>query len=208
MYEYVHNVNATPEMYNRVRYGQPPVQNSYEDCGRPYDGGIKVIKNNYIKAEELSENEFDKLPKARPYPRRLVCGECRSELEYDKSSIRMGEYGCIHVKCPLCNYDNMIDDHEDNITLTVDNIEFPVHFHHVSKKHGAKERPNKDVQEEIKKAIEWFRRNKNEDVYTYHTWCGDLFIMVHRWSGDEEYEVVISRDFYNMEISFEEEDYE
>ena len=32
--------------------------------------------------------------------------------------------------------------------------------------------------------------------------------MVHRWSGDEQYEVVVSTDFYNMDIPFEEEDYE
>ena len=27
-------------------------------------------------------------------------------------------------------------------------------------------------------------------------------------TGDEEYEVVVSNDFYNMEIDFEDEDYE
>ena len=36
----------------------------------------------------------------------------------------------------------------------------------------------------------------------------NLFVFVHRWSGDEEYEVVVSKDFYNMEIDFEDEDYE
>lgn len=206
-YSYVHNVNATPEMYNNLRYGQSSTQNRYEDCGRPYDGGIKVIKNNYIKAKELSEEEFNKLPKIKPYPRRLVCGECRSELEYDKSSIRMGEYGCIHVKCPLCNHDNMIDDHEDNITLTIDNIEFPVHFHHVSEATGAKKRDTiEEVRNDIRRAVEYFRKNKDE--YCFHTWCGNLFVMVRKWSGDEIYEVVVSNDFYNMEIYFEECDYE
>lgn len=206
-YNYVHNVNATPEMYNNLRYSQSSTRNRYEDCGRPYDGGIKVIKNNYIKAEELSEEEFNKLPKTRPYPRRLVCGECRSELEYDKSSIRMGEYGCIHVKCPLCNYDNMIDDHEDNITLTIDNIEFPVHFHHVSEATGAKKRDTiEEVRNDIRRAVEYFRKNKDE--YYWHTWCGNLFVMVRRWDGDEMYEIVVSNDFYNMEIDFEEVDYE
>ena len=62
MYEDVHNVNATPEMYNRLRYGQPPVQNNYEDYGRPYDGGIKVIKNNYIKTEAFNFYRIEKAP--------------------------------------------------------------------------------------------------------------------------------------------------
>ena len=56
-YSYVHNVNATPEMYNNLRYGQSSTRNRYEDCGRPYDGGIKVIKNNYIKTKKPAQKK-------------------------------------------------------------------------------------------------------------------------------------------------------
>lgn len=164
---------------------------------------MRILKNNYI---EMTEEEFDNLPKPMPYPRKFVCEHCKSELEYDREDLRMGEYGCMFLDCPLCNHDNMIDDHEDNITLTVNNIEFPVHFHHVNSK-CAVERGNTDeIRYELKRAIEYFRKNKDE--YTWHTWSGNLFVLVHRWSGDEQYEVVVSTDFYNMEIPFEEEDYE
>lgn len=164
---------------------------------------MRILKNNYI---EMTEEEFDNLPKPMPYPRKFVCEHCKSELEYDREDLRMGEYGCMFLDCPLCNHDNMIDDHEDNIILTVDNIEFPVHFHHVNSK-CAVERGNTDeIRYELKRAIEYFRKNKDE--YTWHTWSGNLFVMVHRWSGDEEYEVVVSNNFYNTEIPFEECDYE
>ena len=166
---------------------------------------MKILKNNYI---EMTEEEFDNLPKPIPYPRKFVCEKCKSELEYDREDLRMGEYGCMYLDCPLCKHDNMLDDHEDNIKLTVDNIKFPVHFHHFSKESGAKERAVEEVRKEIRRAVEYFRNNKNEEVYNWHTFSGDLFIMVHRYSGDEEYSVIVSRDFYNMEIGFEEEDYE
>jgi hypothetical protein len=144
--------------------------------------------------------------KVKPYPRKVICYGCESELEYEESDMYEGEYGCMYVDCPICDEQIMLEDNEKNITLTVDNIKFPVHFHHVSSK-NAKERCNtEEIRKELKRAVEYFRKNKDE--YNWHTWSGNLFVMVHRWSGDEDYEVVISNDFYNMEIDFEDEDYE
>lgn len=164
---------------------------------------IKIIKNNY-KNSDISEKVTKRI---EPYPRKLICENCESELEYEESDLVMGEYGCVFVDCPICGEHNMLDDNEHSITLTVGNIEFPVHFHHVSKETGAKDRVSIDeVRSEIKRAVDYFRKNKEE--YNWHTWSGNLFIMVHRWSGDEQYEVIVSSDFYNMEIPFEEEDYE
>ena len=63
-----------------------------------------------------------------------------------------------------------------------------------------------EIRERLRSAITYFRKNKDE--YIWHSWCGNLYVMVHRWSGDEEYEVVVSKDFYNMEIPFVGDDYE
>ena len=94
--------------------------------------------------------------------------------------------------------------HEAKASLAV---HFPVHFHHVSVETGAKERCNtEEVRYELRRAITYFRENKDET--DWHTWSGNLFVFVHRWSGDENYEVVVSKDFYNMEIDFEDKDYE
>lgn len=159
---------------------------------------MKVLKDN-------SKN-ITKEVKVKLYPRKVICPECKSELEYEESDLYEGEFGCVYVDCPICKNDIMLEDNEKSITLTVDNIKFPVHFHHVDSE-NAKERCNtEEIRGELRRAIEYFRKNKDE--YTWHTWSGNLFVLVHRWSGDEEYEVVVSKDFYNMEIPFEEEDYE
>ena len=97
---------------------------------------IKVLKDN-SKNIEVKEEKY-----IEPYPRKLICDGCQSELEYDESDLVMGEYGCMYVDCPICGEHNMLVDNEKSITLTVDNIEFPVHFHHVSVETGAKERCN------------------------------------------------------------------
>ena len=142
-----------------------------------------------------------------PYPRKLVCENCESELEYDESDLRMGTYGCVYVDCPICGCDNMLDENEHSITLTVDNIEFPVHFHHTSLATGAKEAcTNEEVKKCIRQAIDYFRENKEE--YDYYTSYGNLYINVHRYSGDEEYDVLVTNDFYETFIPFESEDYE
>ncbi len=68
---------------------------------------MKVLKDNYQKANE----------KIKPYPRSLVCEKCGSELEYEESDTRIGTYGCVYVDCPCCGYDNLIEGHENEITL-------------------------------------------------------------------------------------------
>lgn len=161
---------------------------------------MKIIKDN--SKNDISIENIN----IEPYPRKLTCEECGSELEYDKSDLRMGEYGCMFVDCPICGRDNMLPDNENNITLTVDNIEFPVHFHHVSVETGAEDVCNiKEIRYRLRAAIRYFRENKDET--DWYTWSGNLFVFVHRWAGDENYEVVVSKDFYNMEIDFEDEDY-
>lgn len=140
-----------------------------------------------------------------PYPRELICEGCRSELEYDESDLRMGEYGCVYLDCPICGKANMLDENEHSIILTVDNIEFPVHFHHVSEATGAKN-ANDRIKPFLRQAIDYFREHKDE--YDYMASTGNLYLHVHRYSSDEEYSVVISNDFYEMDIPFEPEDYE
>lgn len=162
---------------------------------------MKVLKDNYntVQVEESK-------PLA-PYPRKLICEKCESELEYDKSDLKIGTYGCVFLNCPLCNHTNMLDDNEESITLTKDNVEFPTHFHHTSVKTGAVDCcDNEHIKEYIQKAIKYFRENKEEYDYGGHI-TGNLYINVHRWSGDECYEVSVSNDFYDTYIPFESEDY-
>ena len=49
-------------------------------------------------------------------------------------------------------------------------------------------------------------KNKDEFSWGGHL-TGNLYINVHRYSGDEMYEVTVSNDFYHTDIPFESEDY-
>ena len=160
---------------------------------------MQIINNNLNAANK--DNYIE------PYPRQLFCAKCGSELAYDESDLRMGAYGCVYIDCPVCKYDNMLEDNEHSIILTAKNIEFPTHFHHISVKTGAKDICNTEaIRKEFKKAIDYFRRNKEAEHWD--NWSGNLFIMVDKYSEDESYEIIISKDFYNMAIPFEKKDYE
>lgn len=163
---------------------------------------MEVLKNNFNKISSYTTKI-----NVKPYPRILVCDGCQSELQYEESDMRMGEYGCMHVDCPLCGTENMLEENEKNITLTKDNIAFPMHFHHASKDTGAVDVCNDEmVKKYIKEAINYFRNNKEE--YDYGGWISDNFyINIQKYSDDKEYVVTVSNDFYEANIPFEKEDY-
>lgn len=156
---------------------------------------MKVLKDNY-KTTARVDNINNK----------MVCENCTSELEYDSSDIEVGAFGCASVECPLCGHKNYLDDGEHDLELTMHNVEFPVHFYHTCEENGAVNcLDNKQIKEYICKAIDYFRKNKNENYW--FTACGNLHIHVSRWEGDESYEVVATGDYYETSIPFEEEDY-
>lgn len=162
---------------------------------------MKVLKDNYKEASIKEE-----VKKINPYPRVLVCEKCRSELEYEKSDLRMGALGCMYLDCPCCGYDNMIEENEGTITLTVDNVIFPTHFFHTSNKHGAVDCcNNENVKKEIYRGIDYLR--KNRDQFDWMTGYGDLYINITRYDGDENYVVFVSNDYYETYIPFEDVDY-
>ena len=163
---------------------------------------MKVLLDNYNCTEKYNENEVE----VEPYPRKLTCEKCGSELEYEKSDIRIGSLGCAYIDCPLCRYDNMLDDADAELTLTKNNVEFPTHFFHFSKETGAVDVcNNEEVKKYIHKAIEYFRKNKSE--FNWYACTGNLFISVDRYDGDESYWVVVTNNYYDTHIPFEKEDY-
>ena len=158
---------------------------------------MKVLVNNYSK-EDAKQLE--------KYPRNIVCEKCFSELEYDKSDITIGVLGAGHVKCCLCGFNNMLDDDEEGIILTKDNVEYPTHFLQISKETGAKDVCNNEfIKECIQEAIDNFRKNKDE--FVYYIGKGNTMVYVFRYNGDEEYNVVVTNNYYETDIPFESEDY-
>lgn len=163
---------------------------------------MKVLKDNYTKASTESPVKIE----IKPYPRKHICEECSSELEYEKSDLRMGVLGCMHLDCPCCGYENMIEENEDTITLTVDNVVFPTHFFHTSKEHRAVDCcDNETVKKEIRKGIDFLRKNREE--FSWMTAYGNLYIDITRYDGDENYVVFVSNDYYETYIPYADVDY-
>lgn len=160
---------------------------------------MKVLKDNYTRSHEMTKE-------VRSYPRKHICESCHSELEYDESDLYMGAYGCVHLDCPCCGRDNMLDPHEKNIVLTKDNIQFPTHFHHCCVENDAVDCCNNDeVRKAINKGIDYFRANKDE--FNWFTATGNLCVYIDRYEGDKAYNVMVTNNYYSMDIPFEKEDY-
>ena len=162
---------------------------------------MKILKNNYnnIKQQETTVQ-------INPYPRKTICEQCQSELEYEKSDLIIGALGCVYIDCPLCGHNIMLDENENSISLTKDNISFPTHFFHTSEETGAVDMcNNEEIKERICKAINYFRKNKDE--FVWYSYCGNLCVIVFRYDGDEDYEVIVTNNYYNTYIPFETKDY-
>ena len=160
---------------------------------------IKVIQNNFNKIN-LNKNIEEKSKKIH-----IFCEHCDSELEISKEDTHIGWLGAPFVKCPCCGQESMVNE-LDGITLTKDNIDYPIHFNRTNKNmRNVVEVEKDEVIKEIQRGIDYLRANKNETYwYTCH---GDLFLSVFRYEGDEEYFIVVTRDFYETYIPFEREDY-
>ena len=159
---------------------------------------MKVLKNNY-SSEEITKE-------VKPYVLTINCDKCDSELEITEEDTHIGWMGARFISCPCCGEEAMVDE-LDGITLTKDNLEFPVHFNRTTKGLRHVVEVNSDeIIKEIQRGITYFRRHKDE--YYWYTSHGDLFLIVFRYSGDEEYFVMVTKDFYETYIPFEREDYE
>ena len=160
---------------------------------------IKVLKDNSNKEELKEENNTI-------YPLKIHCNECDSELEITEKDTYIGWLGAKFITCPCCGEESMVDELE-GITLTKDNLEFPIHFSRTTKglRHVV-EVSSDEIIKEIQRGITYFRRHKDE--YYWYTSHGDLFLIVFRYSGDEDYFVMVTKDFYETYVPFENEDYE
>ena len=159
---------------------------------------MKVIKDNTGNNIKVEKKMLDVL--------KIHCSECGSELEITKDDTHIGWLGAAFINCPCCGQESMVDV-MDGITLTIDNIEFPVHFKRtVLGASKIKEVKATEIVKEIKRGVEHFRNSKDHSCW--YTSYGDLFLVMFRYPGDEEYWVVVTKDFYEAYIPFEKEDYE
>lgn len=136
---------------------------------------MKVLRDNYS---------------TKPYvkPTKIKCEHCCSEFEYEESDIEIGQLGCAYVKCPLCGYENYLEDERYELRLTPNNLEFPKHFYRF-----CKDKDSKEI--------------SNESSDYYYAGTGDTLVIVFKMDGDESYSVIVCKDRYETDIPFEEIDY-
>lgn len=200
-YDDIPSVNTNSKMKNKHHANKNDNYSSKgEKCGKSTTNGIRVIKNNYKKGYiNKNNNKNNSLIKIR-------CNKCDSELEITERDTHIGWLGAKYITCPCCGEESMVEE-LDGITLTKDNLKFPVHFLRTTKDLRDVVEVNSDeIIKDIKRAITYFRENKDE--WNWYTSRGDLFLSVYRHPDDEEYFAIVTKDFYESYIPFEVEDYE
>lgn len=154
---------------------------------------MKIIKNNRKTTEPIVV--------AKPVVWHRFCESCDSEFEADEDDTYIGALGCRYVKCPCCEYENILD---DGITLTTENLSFPKHYFNFK---NAVKLSDNDVDRYVKECIEALRNSKDKNFYATHTGTGDTHVFVFKYDGDEEYVVYVGKGGYETNVPFEYADY-
>lgn len=157
---------------------------------------MKVIKNN-MDIETESTVAKNATPK---FPTKAVCENCESEIELDEVDVEEGEFGLYKFICPCCGKESFAD---CGITLTSENVSFPKHY--FCSEDGINISDD-EINKMVKKCIETLRNSNDKDVYSTFTEIGNTFVFVQRFDGDENFEVVVSKDYYDTIIDYTEED--
>ena len=151
---------------------------------------MKIIENNFTKNIKTLN---------------VKCSNCESMLEIKENDAHVGWLGYKFITCPCCGRESIVYE-LDGITLNKDNIIFPTHFSRSNKNlPDVTSIPDEEINKDICKGIDYLRKNKNECFYfaTY----GDLFLILMKEPESKEYYIVVTKDFYETYIPFEEEDY-
>lgn len=148
---------------------------------------MKVIKNNFKKT-----------------PIHIFCEHCGSELEVTQEDSHAGWLGIAHIKCPCCGQETMVEELE-GITLTKNNIQFPEHFWHTNKDiREIEDVSNYEIQDVITKGITSLEQFNELDYF--YTSFRNLLVVIFRNRTDEEYHIIVTKDFYETFIPFEAEE--
>lgn len=138
------------------------------------------------------------------FPITIECEHCGAVLQIDNiDEIKKGYLGQGCVECPVCNKDtyNGLEDFSEEIT--VDTVKFPDHFYYFG---NGVELKNTEIKNYIKDIIGHFR--KEPEAFASSTSSGDTMVFGFNFSGDNEYQIIVAKDYYETSIPYEPEDYE
>lgn len=150
---------------------------------------MKILKNNC---------------KTTDAPVQVTCEHCRSVLEVAEQDVEFDENGFPCVTCPCCSGYIDLEETFPNMKLTLEELQFPQHFHHVSVDAGAADCFDDELMPHIKEAIYHLRSHPRED--SWGGWItGNLFLIIERC--EDEYTIYASKDFYETSLPFGQEDH-
>jgi superfamily II helicase len=158
---------------------------------------MKILENNYDKnTKKYIDTEVAV---------KVVCNFCTSKLEVTIDDTHIGWLGDRHIKCPCCGEEVCVEEFK-GVHIGIDNLEFPRHF--LRTKVGlrrVKEVFSDEIVKYIKDTIESFRLHKNDYIRSISV--GDMYLIVRRNCEEEEYNVMVTKDFYETDIPFDWLDY-
>ena len=161
---------------------------------------MKVIQNNYNKPKQTKKQK-SKVEKVK-----VECKNCGSVLEITRQDTHTGWLGFKYATCPCCNYEIEIEEFDDEAeTICASNLKYPTHFTVSDKDFGAVEIKDDEINKWIQRGIRFLRENKDE--YYYFTGSGNTLVHIYKFDEDQEYYIVISKDYESGEVEFEAEDY-
>lgn len=166
---------------------------------------MKLLFQGYLRVviiiKILNDNYNYKDVSCVTFPLYHKCEHCESEYEIEEmDELHEGTLGDYYVICPICKHKSYVDE-IDGKTLTKDNIVFPINFFHSV---NGVDLDSEEIRKYISGAIEFFR--KNPEAFTYTTGSGNTGVIVENFSGDKEYHVWVTKDYYDTYIPYEAED--
>lgn len=148
---------------------------------------------------KIIENKLNK--DTIEWPVTIECGWCDSKLQVDEEDCHVGSFGMKYCTCPVCGKETIVDDNE-SFVITKDNVIFPDHF--FGFQNGVDISPE-EIKTCIDRGITYIRNHPETGVW--YTAFGNMFIFVQNLYGDNEYYIMVTKDYYDINIPYEDADY-
>lgn len=124
---------------------------------------------------------------------KTTCGECGTELEYEKGDTYIGALGGREFICPTCGETVFVEEPE-GIDLDSSNIQFPTHFMKPNSK--AIDIEDERIQEWVQKCLKKIEDNPENGFYI----SGSRNTVVIALDFEDERDVYVAKKYWECSI--------